>query len=149
MQRRICRKYTFAGKEAEADASRKEFMAPIATHTASEDFDAYSAYTYLDNGLRRVPNRLGNNHVFISIPASMGIWSGTTTLLMCVSGIYFRETAISGRCPEPPFGCLFQSVCRDANIKKFFSLVQPGRLQSVGYREEPVSSGKSCCGGAF
>lgn len=117
----------FAGKEAEADALAEGLTAPIATHTASEDFDAYSAYTYLDNGLRGgFPVRLGNNHVFYLYSRKHGDLERDYNAFNVLPEFYsqgngnFRDVAQNRRSDV-----FFNPFVGDANIKKFFSLVQP------------------------
>lgn len=87
----------FEEKREEAERLPLELVNGIATKTASESFDIYCQYTYMDNVLRAgIRFRLAATSCTTRIPENMGIWSGTITIFPCCRSSFHRETETSG-----------------------------------------------------
>lgn len=128
----------FAGKERRADTLVQELTDCISTETASENFDAYCRYTYMDNGLRGgFPIRLGSQQIFYLYSRKHGDLERDYNSFSLLPEFYsqgsgnFRDVAQNRRSDS-----FFSPFVRRENIKKFFSLVQPD-----GYN--PLLVGKS------
>lgn len=116
----------FASKEREADNNVAQICKGIATKTASEEFDAYCSYTYMDNVLRGgYPLKLGKNKIFYAFSRKHGDLERDYNYFSMLPEFYsqgngnFRDVNQNRRCDT-----FFAPFVARENIKAFYSLIQ-------------------------
>lgn len=124
----------FAAKKREADHCVEEICRGIATKTASEEFDAYCQYTYMDNVLRGgYPIRLGNNKIFYVYSRKHGDLERDYNYFSMLPEFYsqgngnFRDVNQNRRCDT-----FFAPFVGRENIKEFYSLIQLDGYNPLG-----------------
>ncbi|MDD6491954.1 MAG: hypothetical protein PUG54_07005 [Firmicutes bacterium] len=130
----------FEGKRKEADSLPLELCSVIETKTAVPDFDAYSAYTYMDNVLRGgYPIKLPGDKIFHVYSRKHGDLERDYNYFRMSPEFYsqgngnFRDVNQNRRC-EP----FFTPYVGAESIIKFFSLIQidgynPLAIEKVTY----------------
>lgn len=116
----------FEEKKAEAAKLPEELCSVIETKTASPDFDAYSAYTYMDNVLRGgYPIKLPGGKIFHVYSRKHGDLERDYNYFRMLPEFYsqgngnFRDVNQNRRC-EP----FFTPYVGAESIVKFYSLIQ-------------------------
>lgn len=124
----------FIAKKREADSYVEEVCKGITTRTASEDFDAYCSYTYMDNVLRGgYPIRLGNNKIFYVYSRKHGDLERDYNYFSMLPEYYsqgngnFRDVNQNRRCDT-----FFAPFVGRENIKEFYSLIQLDGYNPLG-----------------
>lgn len=124
----------FEAKKAEAEKYVEEVVAGITTKTASEDFDAYCQYTYMDNVLRGgYPIQLGNNKIFYVYSRKHGDLERDYNYFSMLPEFYsqgngnFRDVNQNRRCDT-----FFAPFVGRENIKMFYSLIQLDGYNPLG-----------------
>ncbi len=124
----------FAAKKREADEYIKEICNGILCKTASEDFDAYSSYTYMDNVLRGgYPIRLGHNKIFYVYSRKHGDIERDYNYFSMLPEYYsqgngnYRDVNQNRRCDT-----FFAPFVGRENIKQFYSLIQMDGYNPLG-----------------
>lgn len=112
----------------------QELTKDIQTHTGNEDFDAYCAYTYMDNLLRGgypIPTRTQQDFSCIL----QKTWRSRTRLQLFLhaAGILFPgKRKLPGCQSESPAGVLFAPFVGRKNIQTFYSLIQLDGYNPLG-----------------
>lgn len=116
----------FKAKKAEADAYVDDICKGIATKTASEDFDRYCSYTYMDNVLRGgYPIQLGNHKIFYVYSRKHGDLERDYNYFSMLPEFYsqgngnFRDVNQNRRCDT-----FFAPFVGRENIKEFYGMQQ-------------------------
>ena len=124
----------FAAKKREADEYIEELCKGIRCKTASEAFDAYSSYTYMDNVLRGgYPIRLGHNKIFYVYSRKHGDIERDYNYFSMLPEYYsqgngnFRDVNQNRRCDA-----FFAPFVGRENIKQFYSLIQMDGYNPLG-----------------
>ncbi len=124
----------FAAKKREADEYIEEICSGIRCKTASEDFDAYSSYTYMDNVLRGgYPIRLGHNKIFYVYSRKHGDIERDYNYFSMLPEYYsqgngnFRDVNQNRRCDT-----FFAPFVGRENIKQFYGLLQMDGYNPLG-----------------
>lgn len=124
----------FESKRKEADGYVEEVCKGIATKTASEDFDAYCRYTYMDNVLRGgYPIQLGHNKIFYVYSRKHGDLERDYNFFAMLPEFYsqgngnFRDVNQNRRCDT-----FFAPFVGRENIKSFYSLIQLDGYNPLG-----------------
>ena len=121
-------------KRREAAELADELCRGIETHTASEEFDAYCKYTYLDNILRGgYPMRLGSNKIFYVYSRKHGDLERDYNYFSMLPEFYsqgngnFRDVNQNRRCDT-----FFAPFVGRENIHEFYSLIQLDGYNPLG-----------------
>ena len=116
----------FDRKREEASALTRELSRNVATKTASEEFDGYCAYNYMDNVLRGgYPILLGKDTVFYAYSRKHGDLERDYNFFSMLPEYYsqgngnFRDVNQNRRCDT-----FFAPFVGRENIRKFYSLIQ-------------------------
>lgn len=116
----------FENKKKEADSLTNDLSSVIKTKTASEDFNAYCEYTYLDNMLRGgYPIKLGKNKVFYVYSRKHGDPERDYNYFTVAAEFFtqgngnFRDINQNRRCDV-----FFAPFVANENIKMFYGLIQ-------------------------
>lgn len=116
----------FERKKRESDELAEALCGGIDTHTASEDFDAYCKYTYMDNVLRGgYPMQLGNHKVFYVYSRKHGDLERDYNYFSMLPEFFsqgngnFRDVNQNRRCDT-----FFAPFVERANIREFYSFIQ-------------------------
>ncbi len=116
----------FEKKKEEADGLTNDLTSVIKTKTASEDFNAYCEYTYLDNMLRGgYPIKLGKNKVFYVYSRKHGDPERDYNYFTVSAEFFtqgngnFRDINQNRRCDV-----FFAPFVANENIKMFYGLIQ-------------------------
>ncbi len=124
----------FENKKKEADGYVEDVVKGIATKTASEDFDAYCRYTYMDNVLRGgYPIQLGHNKIFYVYSRKHGDLERDYNYFAMIPEFYsqgngnFRDVNQNRRCDT-----FFAPFVGRENIKMFYSLIQLDGYNPLG-----------------
>ncbi|MBQ7943690.1 MAG: hypothetical protein IJ326_06500 [Lachnospiraceae bacterium] len=124
----------FAAKKREADGYIEEICAGIRCKTASDDFDAYASYTYMDNVLRGgYPIRLGHNKIFYVYSRKHGDIERDYNYFSMLPEYYsqgngnFRDVNQNRRCDT-----FFAPFVGRENIKQFYGLLQMDGYNPLG-----------------
>ncbi len=124
----------FEQKKKEADDHVEALCKGIVTKTASEDFDAYCKYTYMDNVLRGgYPIRLGENKIFYVYSRKHGDLERDYNYFSMIPECYsqgngnFRDVNQNRRCDT-----FFAPFVGRNNIKMFYSLIQLDGYNPLG-----------------
>ncbi len=130
----------FEQKQLEADRIPEELCSVIDTRTGNADFDAYTAYTYMDNVLRGgKPVVLPGNHIFYIYSRKHGDLERDYNYFRMLPEFYsqgngnFRDVNQNRRCDN-----FFTPYVGTENICKFYGLVQldgynPLSIEKVTY----------------
>lgn len=133
----------FEEKRRGAERLTKELCRGIATKTASENFDAYCRYTYMDNVLRGgLPILLGNNKLFYVYSRKHGDLERDYNYFSMLPEFFsqgngnFRDVNQNRRCDT-----FFAPFVGRENIKAFYSMIQldgynPLGVEKITYRLE-------------
>ncbi len=131
----------FAQKKEEAEALVEELCRGIMTRTASENFDIYCRYTYMDNVLRGgYPLSLGNNKLYYVYSRKHGDLERDYNYFSMMPEFYsqgngnFRDVNQNRRCDT-----FFAPFVGRENIRQFYSLIQldgynPLGIEKITYR---------------
>ncbi len=124
----------FAAKKREADEYIEELCKGIRCKTASEAFDAYSSYTYMDNVLRGgYPIQLGHNKIFYVYSRKHGDIERDYNYFSMLPEYYsqgngnFRDVNQNRRCDT-----FFAPFVGRENIKQFYGLIQMDGYNPLG-----------------
>ena len=124
----------FETKMEEAEALTNELCKGIETKTASEEFDIYCRYTYMDNVLRGgYPIQLGNNKLFYVYSRKHGDLERDYNYFSMLPELYsqgngnFRDVNQNRRCDT-----FFAPFVGRENIKEFYSLIQLDGYNPLG-----------------
>lgn len=116
----------FEKKKEEADGLTNDLTSVVKTKTASEDFNAYCEYTYLDNMLRGgYPIKLGKNKVFYVYSRKHGDPERDYNYFTVSAEFFtqgngnFRDINQNRRCDV-----FFAPFVANENIKMFYGLIQ-------------------------
>lgn len=116
----------FERKKRESDELAETLCGGIDTHTASEDFDAYCKYTYMDNVLRGgYPMQLGNHKVFYVYSRKHGDLERDYNYFSMLPEFFsqgngnFRDVNQNRRCDS-----FFAPFVERENIREFYSFIQ-------------------------
>ena len=116
----------FERKKRESDELAETLCGGIDTHTASEDFDAYCKYTYMDNVLRGgYPMQLGNHKVFYVYSRKHGDLERDYNYFSMLPEFFsqgngnFRDVNQNRRCDT-----FFAPFVERENIREFYSFIQ-------------------------
>ena len=133
----------FEEKREEAESLIDEICCGIATRTASESFDTYCQYTYMDNVLRGgYPILLGNNKLYYVYSRKHGDLERDYNYFSMLPEFFsqgngnFRDVNQNRRCDT-----FFAPFVGRENIKEFYSLIQldgynPLGVEKLTYRLE-------------
>ena len=133
----------FEEKREEAENLTDELCSGIATKTASESFDIYCQYTYMDNVLRGgYPIPLGNNKLYYVYSRKHGDLERDYNYFSMLPEFFsqgngnFRDVNQNRRCDT-----FFAPFVGRENIKEFYSLIQldgcnPLGVEKLTYRVE-------------
>ena len=133
----------FEEKREEAEGLIEELGSGIATKTASESFDTYCQYTYMDNMLRGgYPMMLGNNKLYYVYSRKHGDLERDYNYFSMLPEFFsqgngnFRDVNQNRRCDT-----FFAPFVGRENIKEFYSLIQldgynPLGVEKITYRLE-------------
>lgn len=133
----------FEEKREEAENLMEELCCGIATETASESFDTYCEYTYMDNVLRGgCPIPLGNNKLYYVYSRKHGDLERDYNYFSMLPEYFsqgngnFRDVNQNRRCDT-----FFAPFVGRENIKEFYSLIQldgynPLGVEKLTYRLE-------------
>ncbi len=133
----------FEEKREEAENLMDELCCGIATETASESFDTYCEYTYMDNVLRGgYPIPLGNNKLYYVYSRKHGDLERDYNYFSMLPEYFsqgngnFRDVNQNRRCDT-----FFAPFVGRENIKEFYSLIQldgynPLGVEKLTYRLE-------------
>lgn len=133
----------FQEKREEAESLMDELCSGIATKTASESFDTYCRYTYMDNILRGgYPILLGNNKLYYVYSRKHGDLERDYNYFSMLPEFFsqgngnFRDVNQNRRCDT-----FFAPFVGRENIKEFYSLIQldgcnPLGVEKITYRLE-------------
>ena len=131
----------FEEKREEAESLIVELCGGIATRTASESFDTYCQYTYMDNVLRGgCPIPLGNNKLYYVYSRKHGDLERDYNYFSMLPEFFsqgngnFRDVNQNRRCDT-----FFAPFVDRENIKEFYSLIQldgynPLSVEKLTYR---------------
>lgn len=131
----------FEEKREEAEELIRELCGGIATKTASENFDIYCRYTYMDNLLRGgYPIPLGNNKLYYAYSRKHGDLERDYNYFSMLPEFFsqgngnFRDVNQNRRCDV-----FFAPFVGRENIKMFYSLIQldgynPLAVEKLTYR---------------
>lgn len=131
----------FAQKKEEAETLVEELCHGIMTRTASESFDTYCRYTYMDNVLRGgYPLSLGNNKLYYVYSRKHGDLERDYNYFSMMPEFYsqgngnFRDVNQNRRCDT-----FFAPFVGRENIRQFYSLIQldgynPLGIEKLTYR---------------
>lgn len=131
----------FEEKQAEAEGLIGELCRGIATKTASENFDIYCQYTYMDNLLRGgYPIPLGNNKLYYAYSRKHGDLERDYNYFSMLPEFFsqgngsFRDVNQNRRCDV-----FFAPFVGRENIRMFYSLIQldgynPLAVEKLTYR---------------
>lgn len=124
----------FEEKREEAESLTDELCSGIATKTASESFDTYCRYTYMDNVLRGgYPIPLGNNKLFYVYSRKHGDLERDYNYFSMLPEFFsqgngnFRDVNQNRRCDA-----FFAPFVGRENIKEFYSLIQLDGYNPLG-----------------
>ncbi len=144
LQRFLAEKKTgayFEEKQEEAEGLVGELCSGIATKTASENFDLYCQYTYMDNLLRGgYPIPLGNNKLFYVYSRKHGDLERDYNYFSMLPEFFsqgngnFRDVNQNRRCDT-----FFAPFVGRENMRMFYSLIQldgynPLSVEKLTYR---------------
>ena len=133
----------FEEKREEAESLMDELCSGIETKTASESFDTYCQYTYMDNILRGgYPILLGNNKLYYVYSRKHGDLERDYNYFSMLPEFFsqgngnFRDVNQNRRCDT-----FFAPFVGRENIKEFYSLIQldgynPLGVEKITYRLE-------------
>lgn len=133
----------FEGKRERAEALTRELVQDIFVKTASEEFDAYCQYTYMDNILRGgLPLRLAGDKVFYVYSRKHGDLERDYNYFSMYPEYYsqgngnFRDVNQNRRCDV-----FFHPYVGTENIHTFYSLIQmdgynPLKVEMITYSLE-------------
>ena len=131
----------FEEKREEAESLTDELCCGITTKTASESFDIYCRYTYMDNVLRGgYPLALGNNKLYYVYSRKHGDLERDYNYFSMLPEFFsqgngnFRDVNQNRRCDT-----FFAPFVGRENIKEFYSLIQldgynPLGVEKITYR---------------
>ncbi len=131
----------FDEKQAEAERMIEELCGVIATKTASESFDTYCRYTFMDNMLRGgYPISLGNNKLYYVYSRKHGDLERDYNYFSMLPEFFsqgngnFRDVNQNRRCDT-----FFAPFVGRENIRMFYSLIQldgynPLAVEKLTYR---------------
>lgn len=137
----------FEEKREEAENLMEELCSGIATKTASESFDIYCQYTYMDNVLRGgYPILLGNNKLYYVYSRKHGDLERDYNYFSMLPEFFsqgngnFRDVNQNRRCDT-----FFAPFVGRENIKEFYSLIQldgynPLGVEKITYRLEKAKA---------
>lgn len=137
----------FEEKREEAEDLIDELCGGIATKTASESFDIYCQYTYMDNVLRGgYPILLGNNKLYYVYSRKHGDLERDYNYFSMLPEFFsqgngnFRDVNQNRRCDT-----FFAPFVGRENIKEFYSLIQldgynPLGVEKITYRLEQAKA---------
>lgn len=124
----------FSVKKREADEYIEELCRGIRCKTASEEFDAYSSYTYMDNVLRGgYPIQLGHNKIFYVYSRKHGDIERDYNYFSMLPEYYsqgngnYRDVNQNRRCDT-----FFAPFVGRENIKLFYGLIQMDGYNPLG-----------------
>lgn len=124
----------FEGKREEAECLMDGLCSGIATKTASESFDLYCEYTYMDNVLRGgYPVPLGNNKLYYVFSRKHGDLERDYNYFSMLPEYFsqgngnFRDVNQNRRCDT-----FFAPFVGRENIKEFYSLIQLDGYNPLG-----------------
>ena len=124
----------FEEKREEAESLMDELCRGIATRTASESFDTYCEYTYMDNVLRGgYPIPLGNNKLYYVFSRKHGDLERDYNYFSMLPEFFsqgngnFRDVNQNRRCDT-----FFAPFVGRENIKEFYSLIQLDGYNPLG-----------------
>ncbi len=124
----------FEEKREEAESLTEELCSGIATKTASENFDIYCKYTYMDNALRGgFPIQLGNNKLYYVYSRKHGDLERDYNYFSMLPEFFsqgngnFRDVNQNRRCDT-----FFAPFVGRENIKEFYSLIQLDGYNPLG-----------------
>ena len=124
----------FEEKQEEAENLTEELCSGIATKTASESFDIYCQYTYMDNVLRGgYPIPLGNNKLYYVYSRKHGDLERDYNYFSMLPEFFsqgngnFRDVNQNRRCDT-----FFAPFVGRENIKAFYSLIQLDGCNPLG-----------------
>ncbi len=124
----------FEEKREEAESLIDELCSGIATKTASESFDIYCRYTYMDNILRGgYPLPLGNNKLYYVYSRKHGDLERDYNYFSMLPEFFsqgngnFRDVNQNRRCDT-----FFAPFVGRENIKEFYSLIQLDGYNPLG-----------------
>lgn len=124
----------FEEKREEAESLTDELCRNIATKTASESFDIYCQYTYLDNVLRGgYPLSLGNNKLYYVYSRKHGDLERDYNYFSMLPEFFsqgngnFRDVNQNRRCDT-----FFAPFVGRENIREFYSLIQLDGYNPLG-----------------
>jgi len=131
----------FEEKQAEAESTLKELCGVISTKTASENFDTYCRYTFMDNMLRGgCPIPLGNSKLYYVYSRKHGDLERDYNYFSMLPEYFsqgngnFRDVNQNRRCDV-----FFAPFVGRENIRMFYSLIQldgynPLAVEKLTYR---------------
>ncbi len=131
----------FEEKQAEAESTLKELCGVISTKTASENFDTYCRYTFMDNMLRGgCPIPLGNSKLYYVYSRKHGDLERDYNYFSMLPEFFsqgngnFRDVNQNRRCDV-----FFAPFVGRENIRMFYSLIQldgynPLAVEKLTYR---------------
>lgn len=143
----------FEEKREEAGELIRELCGGIATKTASENFDIYCRYTYMDNLLRGgYPIQLGNNKLYYVYSRKHGDLERDYNYFSMLPEFFsqgngnFRDVNQNRRCDV-----FFAPFVGRENIRMFYSLIQldgynPLAVEKLTYRLEEEKAQTLFCG---
>lgn len=138
----------FEEKQAEAEGLVGELCRGISTKTASENFDIYCQYTYMDNLLRGgCPIPLGNNKLYYVYSRKHGDLERDYNYFSMLPEFFsqgngnFRDVNQNRRCDV-----FFAPFVGRENIRMFYSLIQldgynPLAVEKLTYRLDAEKAG--------